>query len=65
MVGQEWVSNWSKYVRSSAKDFPNNDIGLDDMNLGTPSSIHSGVNFDDKLISFLDVPITISVKNIC
>ena len=52
MVGQEWVSNWSKYVRSSAKDFPNNDIGLDDMNLGTPSSIHSGVNFDDKLISF-------------
>lgn len=52
MAGQEWVSNWSQYVRSSAKDFPNNDIGLDDMNLGTPSGIQSGVNDDDQLISF-------------
>ena len=51
MLGQEWVSNWSQFVRSSAKDFPNNDIGLDDMSLGTPSSIQSGVNYDDKLIS--------------
>lgn len=52
MLGQEWVSNWSQYVRSSAKNFPNNDIGLDDMNLGIPSSIQSGVNDDDKMISF-------------
>lgn len=52
MAGQEWVSNWSQYVRSAAQDFPNNDIGLDDMSLGTPSSIQSGVNDDDKLISF-------------
>lgn len=52
MVGQEWVANWSQYVRSAAKNFPNNDIGLDDMGLGTPSSIQSGVNDDDKLISF-------------
>ena len=52
MAGQEWVSNWSQYVRSSAKDFPNNDIGLNDMNLGTPTGIQSGVNYDDKLISF-------------
>lgn len=52
MVGQEWVSNWSQYVRSAAKNFPNDDIGLDDMNLGTPTRIQSGVNDDDKLISF-------------
>lgn len=52
MVGQEWVSNWSQYVRSAAKNFPNDDIGLDDMNLGTPTRIQSGVNGDDKLISF-------------
>lgn len=52
MAGQEWVSNWSQYVRSSAKDFPNNDIGLNDMNLGTPTAIQSGVNYDDRLISF-------------
>lgn len=52
MAGQEWVTSWSQYVQSSAKNFPNDDIGLDDMNLGIPSSILSGVNDDDKLISF-------------
>lgn len=52
MAGQEWVSNWSQYLSAAVKDFPNNDIGLDDMNLGTPYSTTSGVNFDDKLISF-------------
>lgn len=52
MVGQEYVTSWTKTVRSTATHFPNNDIGLNDMNLGTPSSITSQVNFDDKLISF-------------
>lgn len=52
MAGQEWVSNWAQFVRSSAKDFPNDDIGLGDMNLGVPTSIQSGVNDDDRLLSF-------------
>lgn len=52
MAGQEWVSRWTKYLISNATNFPNNDIGLDDMTLGTPSSIRSGVNYDDKLLSF-------------
>lgn len=52
MAGQEFVSRWSKYLIAAANNFPNNDIGLDDMNLGTPSSTRSGVNNDDKLISF-------------
>lgn len=52
MAGQEWISRWTQYVRSTATNFPNNDIGLDDMNLGTPGSILSGVNYDDRLLSF-------------
>ncbi len=52
MAGQEWISRWTKYVVSAATNFPNNDIGLDDMKLGTPSSIRTGVNYDDKLLSF-------------
>lgn len=52
MLGQEWVSRWTKFLRASATNFPNDDIGLDDMGLGTPKEIRSGVNYDDKLISF-------------
>lgn len=52
MAGQEWVSNWSQYLRASANNFPNDDIGLNDMNLGVPTAIQSGVNFDDRLLSF-------------
>lgn len=52
MWGQEWVSRWTRWIVSSATNFPNNDIGLDDMSLGTPGSITSNVNYDDKLISF-------------
>lgn len=52
MVGQEWVASWTKFLKAEAKNFPNNDIGLDDMNLGLPSSITSGSNDDDRLISF-------------
>lgn len=52
MLGQEWVSRWVKLFRATATNFPNNDIGLDDMGLGTPSNIRSGVDYDDKLISF-------------
>lgn len=52
MLGQEWVSRWTKYMRASATNFPNNDIGLNDMNLGIPGTVNSGVNDDDKLMSF-------------
>lgn len=52
MAGQEYISNWSKNLRSTVTNFPNNDIGLDDMNLGTPSSTTSKVVYDDKLVSF-------------
>lgn len=52
MIGQEYVSNWSKNIRATSINFPNDDIGLNDMNLGSPSSITSRVVYDDKLISF-------------
>ena len=52
MLGQEWVSRSTNFLKASATNFPNNDIGLDDMNLGTPGAITSGVNYDDKLLSF-------------
>lgn len=52
MLGQEWVSGWNKNVTASATDFPNDDIGLNDMSLGTPAPLSSYRNFDDKLLSF-------------
>lgn len=52
MAGQEWISRWAKYLGAYATNFPNNDIGLDDMSLGTPSEIRSSVNDDDRLLSF-------------
>lgn len=52
MLGQEYVMRNSRWVRAAVTNFPNNDIGLDDMSLGTPGSITSNVNYDDKLLSF-------------
>ncbi len=52
MLGQEWVERKSQWIRSTVNNFPNNDIGLADMNLGTPGAITSNVNYDDRLLSF-------------
>lgn len=52
MGGQEFVSNWSKALRATVTNFPNDDIGLNDMGLGIPNSTTSKVIYDDKLISF-------------
>lgn len=52
MGGQEFVSNWSKALRATVTNFPNDDIGLNDMGLGVPNSTTSKVIYDDKLVSF-------------
>lgn len=52
LIGQEYVSTWTRFFEASATSFPNDDIGLDDLSLGTPGTPQSGVNFDDKLLSF-------------
>lgn len=52
MLGQEYVNRWTRYVNSMATNFPNDEIGLGDMSLGTPSAIQTNKNYDDKLFSF-------------
>lgn len=52
MAGQEYIKSWERWVRVSASNFPNDDIGLDDMSLGLPGSIGSYANDDDILMSF-------------
>jgi len=53
MIGQEYVYKWNRYLEASSSNFPNDDIGLDDLSLGsTPGIPKSNVNYDDKLLSF-------------
>lgn len=52
MFGQEWVSRQTRFLKASATNFPNNDIGLADMSLGIPGTLSSNVNDNDKLLSF-------------
>lgn len=52
MLGQEYITRSSRSVVSSANQFPNDDIGLGDMSLGTPTSITSSKNYDDNIASF-------------
>lgn len=51
-LGQEYVSRTVKTNSSSVINLPNDDFGLNDMGLGTPSSVTSSYNDDDKLLSF-------------
>lgn len=52
MLGQEWVSSWNRMFKASATNFPNDEIGLNDLSLGVAAPGESSVNFDDKLLSF-------------
>ncbi|MDE7442572.1 MAG: SusC/RagA family TonB-linked outer membrane protein, partial [Muribaculaceae bacterium] len=52
MVGQEYVDRWTRRVKASATNFPNDEIGLADMSLGIPGIPESSENYDDKLLSF-------------
>lgn len=52
MLGQEYVSRWSRYVKTTATNFPNDEIGLGDMSLGTPGTAETNENYDDNLMSF-------------
>lgn len=52
LIGQEFISRSSRSVSASANQFPNDDIGLGDMSLGTPTSITSSKNYDDNIVSF-------------
>ena len=52
LIGQEYVSIWTRYVEADAYNFPNDDIGLNDMSLGTLAAAKSNFNDDNKLLSF-------------
>lgn len=52
MVGHEYVTKWTRNFSAGATQFPNDEIGLGDLSLGTPSTPTSNENYDDKLLSF-------------
>ena len=52
MVGQEYINTWIRSMGVSASNFPNDDIGLNDLSLGLPGTLSSYYNNDDKLMSF-------------
>lgn len=52
MLGHEYVTKWTRQFSAGATQFPNDDIGLADLSLGTPSTPTSSENYDDKLLSF-------------
>lgn len=52
MAGQEYIKTWVRSVSVSATNFPNDDIGLNDISLGLPGKLSSYFNDDDILSSF-------------
>lgn len=52
MLGQEYVNSWTRSFKASANNFPNDEIGLADMSLGTPGVVESSEAYDDILLSF-------------
>ncbi len=51
-LGQEFVKRWTQYMEAGVQNLPTDDFLLNDMSLGTPSTVSSSYNDDDKLISF-------------
>lgn len=52
MVGQEYVTRWTRSFKAVATNFPNDEIGLGDLSLGLPGVPESSQNYDDNLLSF-------------
>lgn len=52
ILGHEFVTKWSRQFSAGATNFPNDEIGLADLSLGTPNTPTSNENYDDKLLSF-------------
>ncbi len=52
MVGQEYIKTWDRYVNVPLTNFPNDDIGLNDISLGLPGKLESNFNDDNNLFSY-------------
>ena len=48
MLGHEYVTKWTRNFMAGANNFPNDEIGLGDLSLGTPITPTSSENYDDK-----------------
>lgn len=52
MLGQEWIGSWSKSLRADADQFANDDMGVNNMSTGNPTSISSSYVNSNRMISF-------------
>ncbi|MCP9610983.1 SusC/RagA family TonB-linked outer membrane protein [Coprobacter tertius] len=52
MLGQEYIGTWNRYFQTTVTNFPNDDIGLNDLSLGIAGTSQSNYNDDDKILSF-------------
>lgn len=52
LLGQEWVKTWTRTLGIPLSNFPNDDLGLNDISVATPGVLTSSYNDDDKLLSF-------------
>lgn len=52
MAGQEYVKTWVRTLTVPVTNFPNDDIGLNDISLGLPGKLKSYFSADDVLLSF-------------
>ena len=54
LAGQEYVASWSRWFKTSVTNFPNDDIGLNDLSLGLagPSGSYYSGPANNKLLSF-------------
>ena len=52
MLGQEWISSWSKSLRADANQFANDDLGLNNMGAGVPTAISSSYINSNRMISW-------------
>ena len=46
------MNSWTRTFKASANNFPNDEIGLADMSLGTPGTVESSESYNDILLSF-------------
>lgn len=52
VVGQEFVTFRSKFLRAGSSNFPNKNFGLDDMSLGATPDKPRTSNFENNMLSF-------------
>ncbi len=52
LAGQEWVKTWTRTLGIPLSNFPDDQLGLNNISVATPGILSSSFNDDDKLLSF-------------